>query len=69
MIWAIPLALVLITVAAFTIMAVMMERPSKKDWGKAIGELPTAPWDGQTYEHPGYTYPFYAHGRHRRMVE
>lgn len=67
MTWAIPLAMVLIAVAVFAIAAYMVERPPGTDWGKVIGSLPTAPWDGQTFEHPGYSYPFYAHGRHRRL--
>ena len=66
MTWAIPLAMVLIAVCLFWLTAILAERPARreKDWGQAIGQLPTAPWDGQTFEHPGASYN--GTGRHRR---
>ena len=57
---------IVIAVALFAFMAWLMERPAKprKDWGEIIGSLPTPPWDGMTYEHPGTSY--LGVGRHRR---
>jgi len=69
MTWAIPLAMVLIAVASFSIAAVYMETPPKpkQDFGQAVNSLPMPSWDGMTYEHPGMSYQPHGHGRHRRL--